>query len=358
MASDRRVPLIHITDLYHPPQDPDDQFDLATALAMPELDVRAVLFDVTRKFLVAAPEGWDVARRPGEVIVAGAERLTGRAIPRAVGPQDPLKSMTDDASDRPASEQGAIDLLLQVLGESSEPVVVSIVGSARILAAASLRAPEMVRERVSAVWLNAGSTTHGELEWNVTLDPLALRILWDSGLSINWFPCATEAGAFDPEPARGTHWSATHAELLRGLSPKWRGWFGYGLSGSNREDIPQAMMELSEGDIWGKLDSERRSMWSTASLAMAAGRVLALTSSGWRLVSEREALDAGWALWPWRLDPIAANSRPDAHVEWHPSVESTPHRLFGRRAGAEYGAAMTEALNALLQAELEGNLPK
>lgn len=352
MSSSHAVPLIHITDLYHPAQDPDDQFDLATAVALPELELKAVLFDVTRKFLVAAPEGWDVERQPGEAIVAGVETLTGSAIPRAVGPRDPLGSMTDDASDRPESEQGAIALLLQVLAESSEPVAISIVGSVRILAAAVLRAPEMVRERVSAVWVNAGSTTHGELEWNVMLDPMAFRILWDSGLSIHWFPCATEAGAFDPEPERGTHWSATHAELLRDVSPSWRGWFGYGLSGSAREDLPEAMADLRDGEVWAKLDVERRSMWSTASLAMAAGRVLAQTPSGWRFAAERAAHEADWERWPWRLDAISAQPRPDAHVEWATTEPPSRHQLFGRKAGRGYGRAMTEALNALLVSEL------
>ena len=44
-----RIPLIHITDMYHPPQDPDDHFDLATIAALPEFDLQGVILDVTQK---------------------------------------------------------------------------------------------------------------------------------------------------------------------------------------------------------------------------------------------------------------------------------------------------------------------
>ena len=42
----RRVPMVYATDLFHPHDDPDDHFDLATVLAMPELDVKAILLDL------------------------------------------------------------------------------------------------------------------------------------------------------------------------------------------------------------------------------------------------------------------------------------------------------------------------
>jgi pyrimidine-specific ribonucleoside hydrolase len=348
MAESNRVPLVHITDLYHPPQDPDDQFDLATVLALPELELKAVLFDVTRKFLVPVPVGWDDARDPGLILTAQAGYLRGASFPTAVGPQDPLSALIDDVSNRAKGEQSAIELLLTVLREASHPVAVSMVGSARILAATYLRAPELVRENVASVWLNAGSTAQGELEWNVTLDPVAYRILWDSGLPIRWFPCATKKSAFDPEPERGTHWSATHETLLAGLPAHWRGWFAYGLSGSARGDILRATEELGQGAGWENLQAARRSMWSTASLVMMTGRELIRTERGWRFVTESREAGSEPEAWPWRLDPIEAAVGEDAQITWSETTSPTPHRLFGRRPGADYGVAMAEALNALL----------
>jgi pyrimidine-specific ribonucleoside hydrolase len=348
MSERNSLPLVHITDLYHPPQDPDDQFDLATVLALPELDLKAVLFDITQKFTEPAPAGWDLSRDPGIVTVAQAGFLIGRTIPVAVGPREPLRSETDDVSDRPATEQRAIEMLLQVLVDSPQPVAISVVGSARILAAAYLRAPEVVRAGVTGVWINAGSTSHGEHEWNVMLDTTAYRILWHSGLPIRWFPCATENGAFDPEPARGTHWAATHGELLRGLPPPWRGWFTYGLSGSARGDVIGALNEIGTGPVWDNLQPSKRSMWSTGSLAMLAGRVLARTDQGWRFVSAGRPEELSWEVWPWRLDPIKTSLMANSHVQWEVTTADSPHHLFGRKAGSAYSAAMAEALNALL----------
>ena len=46
--SGRPVPLIDITDLYHPPQDPGDNLDLIAAYALPEVDLKAVILDRDR----------------------------------------------------------------------------------------------------------------------------------------------------------------------------------------------------------------------------------------------------------------------------------------------------------------------
>ena len=341
------VPLIHITDLYHPPQDPDDQLDLATILALPEYDLKAVILDQTQRFLDAAPAGWDIPRDPGMVTVAQASALIGRAIPCGLGPREALRDADDDACDRPASDQSGIELLLSVLATSAEPVVVSIVGSARVMTAAYRRQPELVKAKVAAVLLNAGSTVGGEKEWNVMLDPVAFTGLWTSGLPIHWYPCATAKGAFDPTPERGTHWQASHEELFRDLTKDWRGWFAYGLSGSARGDILRALTEMGQGAVWEHVLAGRRSMWSTASLVMAAGRVLAQTSEGWRFIPTDRVDESIQEVWPWRLDPIAVVMAADETVEWECGDTSMKYRLFGRRPGADYGRAMAEALGAL-----------
>ena len=346
------IPVIHLTDLYHPPQDPDDQFDLATLLALPEIDLRAVILDTTQKFLVAAPAGWDVPRDPGFVIVAQAAYLAGRSIPTAIGPTAPLRGVNDDASDRPVREQAGVRLLLETLAVANRPVVVTIVGSARVLMAAFNRDPELVRERVAKVVINAGSTARRELEWNVALDPHAFVGLWRSGLAVHWYPCATERGAFDPEPARGTHWSATHAALLAGIPDVWRAWFAYGLSGSARGDVITALPELGRGAMWENLLAARRSLWSTISIVEVAGRGLARTAEGWRFVARAEMLAHGLHAWDTALDPVVAEVDNSGQVDWADSGVSAAEsasRLFRRAPGAGFGDAMAEALNALLR---------
>lgn len=345
--ADGRIPLLHVTDLYHPPQDPDDHLDLATIIGLPEYDLRGVVLDITRKFLVAKPDGWDIARDPGHVPVAQLGYLTGRAIPAAMGPIDPLAHPGDDARDRPLAEQGGINLLLEVLERSTEPMTLSAVGSGRVLAAAYNREPELMKARTRAILLNIGSTGGPKREWNVGLDPAAYIALWRSGLPIHWFPCGTDRSAFDPAHERGTYWKVRHEVLFRDLPDGLRAWLDYAFNGSARGDIIRALAEGGRGASWDKVLTGERNMWATISLVMGAGRVLARTPVGWRFVPAAAA--TGLEQWPCRLDPIRATVDDEAKVSWELAKVASPHSLFGRKPGPEYGVAMAEALNALLR---------
>lgn len=342
-----RIPLVHLTDLYHPPQDPDDHLDLATIAGLPEYDLRGVVLDITRKFLVAKPEGWDIARDPGYVPVAQLNFLTGRAVPAAMGPIDPLDHPGDDARDRPRAEQGGITLLLDVLERSPEPVTISAVGSARVLAAAFNREPALLKAKTRAVLLNIGATGGPKREWNVGLDPAAYIALWRSGLPIHWFPCGTDRSAFDPAHERGTYWKVKHAALFRDLPEGLRAWLDYAFNGSSRGDIIRALAEGGRGAEWDQVLEGERNMWATVSLVLGAGRVLARTPVGWRFVPAGAA--AAEEQWPCRLDPIRATVDDAARVSWRLTEEPATFRLFGRKAGTDYGLAMAEALNALLR---------
>ncbi|HVU35651.1 MAG TPA: hypothetical protein VHE61_19585 [Opitutaceae bacterium] len=342
-----KMPLVHITDLYHPPQDPDDHLDLLTIAALPEFEVRGVVLDATRRFLLNRPEGWDIPRDPGYVPVAQLGYLTGRAIPVGLGPLDPLGHPGDTARDRPRPEQAGIELLLEVLERSSRPVTISVVGSARVLAAAYNREPRLLRERTRVVLLNAGATGGVKREWNVGLDPAAYVAVWRSGLPIDWYPCATDRSAFDPADERGTFWKAPQAQIFRDLPESLRAWLCYAFTGNGRGDIIRALAETGRGDAWNEILAGERNLWATVSLVMAAGRVLARTDGGWRFLSPAEA--AGRESWPFQLDPIRATVDDDAHVGWAAVSSATPVRLFARRPGADYGIAMAEAFNALLR---------
>lgn len=345
--TDGRIPLLHITDLYHPPQDPDDHLDLATIIGLPEYDLRGVVLDITRKFLVAKPDGWDIARDPGYVPVAQLNYLTGRAIPAAMGPIDPLAHPGDDARNRSLAEQGGINLLLEVLERSTEPVTISAVGSGRVLAAAFNREPELMKARTRAILLNIGSTGGPKREWNVGLDPAAYIALWRSGLPIHWFPCSTDRSAFDPAHERGTYWKVRHDVLFRDLPDGLRAWLDHAFNGSTRGDSIRALAEGGRGAGWDKVLAGERNMWATVSLAMGAGRVLARTPEGWRFVPADTA--TGMEQWPFRLDPISATVDDEAKVSWQLAKDPATFRLFGRKPGTDYGLAMAEALNALFR---------
>lgn len=346
VAPSGRIPLVHTADLYHPSQDPDDHIDLATILGLPEYDLRGVVLDVTRKFLLNKPEGWDIPRDPGYVPVAQLGYLTGRAIPAAMGPVEPLTHPGDTAADRPVAEQAGIRLLLDVLEQSAEPVTISVVGSARVLAAAYNRAPELVRQKTRAVLLNAGMTGGVKREWNVGLDPAAYVALWRSGLPLHWYPCGTEKSAFVPVHERGTYWKAAHKELFRDLPAGLQAWFCYAFAGNTRGDIIRALAETGRGAVWEHVLAGERNLWATASLAMGAGRELARTPEGWRFVPPAAA--AGLETWPWRMDPIRASVDDAGNVDWAVTDQPTHHWIFGRKPEA-YSEPMAAALNAVLR---------
>jgi pyrimidine-specific ribonucleoside hydrolase len=338
------IPLIHITDLYHPPQDPDDHLDLATIVGLQEFDLKAVVLDITRRFIDGLP-GEDFSRDPGFVPVAQIGYIAGKAIPAAIGPPDPLKGFDDDVRDRPIREQAGIELLLEVLRSSPEPVYISVVGSVRVLAAAYNREPELLKEKTRTVLLNAGATAVHK-EWNVILDQAAYVTLWRSGLPIDWYPCASENGGFDTRHPHNTCWQSDHRRLFRNLPGMLAGWFCHAYTGSMRGDIIRALNEQGYGSVWEHVLSAKRYLWSTASLILSAGRHLARTREGWRfLPGESQSSEDIISM---DLVPITAAVTDDGVVEWKYIGNETAYRLFRRQPDGEYESAMTEALNALL----------
>jgi pyrimidine-specific ribonucleoside hydrolase len=341
------TPLIHTTDLYHPPQDPDDHFDLATVLALDEYDLRGVILDPTDRLLNPPPETNDGPRDPGFVPVMQIAYVLGRAFPVAAGPSAPLKTPNDDVADRTPAEQAGINLLLDILGRSTEPVVVSVVGSCRTIAAAYNRNPGLLHAKVRAVLLNAGSLGGSAHEWNVGLDPEAYKALWRSGLPIHWYPCATERGAFDTDHAHGSYWKTTQSLLLSNAAPSLQSWFAYALTGSKRADIIRALSEKPVDAVWQEILTRERNLWSTASLVMSAGRTLTKSPEGWRFVPSRTLPNDG--TWPWQLEPIRASVDESANVHWELTERGNANAsLFRRQPGKEYGQAMAEALAGLL----------
>jgi len=292
-----------------------------------------------------------IRRDPGFIPVTQMGHLLGRTIPVAAGPTQPLTSSQDDVATRAPPEQAGVHFLLDVLERSDTNVVVSVVGSARVLMAAYNRNPDLLLSKIQAVLLNAGSTGGAKREWNVDLDPEAYKGLWRTGLPIHWYPCATERSGVDTDHERSSYWKTTHAALFRDLAPPLQAWFSYALTRDSRGDIIHALSEKPSQATWDALLLQERNLWSTASLVMGAGRVLAKTSAGWRFVSA--AAVGTDKVWPWRLDRIKATVNEQAEVRWQTITGEGNAFLFGREKGAAFGEAMAEALNALLGSVLK-----
>lgn len=326
MAGSATTPVVHLTDLYCPPQDPDDTLDLLTLHALPELEIRAVVLDPTRRFLRARRDGgYDIAREPGLATVLQLQHLTGTAYPVATGPIDPLRDTSDDCRDRTLGEQAGVELILRVLRESDRPVVVSVVSSLRPLVAAYNRNPALCEERIDRVLVNAGTASGEEREWNVLLDPVAYDALGRTRLRVDWFPCAGGDGPCAQEELN-TYWSADLRLLLTGLPTSLRAWLHHSFGAGARGDMLRSLHEMGEGETWQMLSEGGRNMWSTASLVDAAGRTLRRTDAGWRFVPADGE------------DPVFG-------------LEETGDRQlrrFRRSLTVDHDTAMTEALHDLL----------
>jgi len=271
----KRIPFIYSTDLYHPPQDPDDHYDLAMLSALHELELKAVIFDVATS-----------SRNPeefGKTALEQMAKITGQSPPPwAIGLRNPLRSPDDQALDQPKEFQGAVELILATLEQSDEPVVMFLVGSCRDFAVALNRNPDLLREKVKAVYVNAGNGPKGnQTEWNVTLDPNAYVCLMASGLPIFWCPCFMEVYRL-PTPDEVTTGKAfctyyvvpNQAKMLATTRPMVKNYFAYALSYSQEEPLGFLDKEAQP------LPESARNMWCTGPFLHAAGRAIYQTQDG------------------------------------------------------------------------------
>lgn len=304
------VPIIYTTDLYHPHDDPDDHFDLATLFAIPEFDIRAIVID-------AGPRGKD---RPGLVVVEQLMHLTGRQAPVAVGLFENLASPSDDCATQPGATQAGINLILDVLEGSAEPVTVFTTGSLRDVAAAYNRRPKLFEEKVSRLYINVGHSAGGE-EHNVKLDRHSYIRVLRSGLPVYWTPCFGEEGYL-------SYWKFTQKDVLADAPRPVQNFIVYALTKADSKTVDPVEFLSSEPDamVVESLWAKQRNMWCTGAFLDAAGR--ANSTFSYQPVSVRITDDGTTA--------IAAD---DTGVQLH---------TFHIDAPDQYPADMTRVLRELL----------
>lgn len=246
----QKVPILYSTDLFHPHDDPDDHYDLATLFALDELDIKGIILDLGAK----------QKQKTGRPAVEQLIHITGRRVPIAIGLATPLKSRDDKALDQPAESQGGVRLILDALRESKQKVILFSTGSCRDIAAAFNREPDLLREKVRAYYPNVGDGPGGaQGEYNVTLDPRAYERIFDMGPLLHWCPCFGKDGY-------GTHYVADQPAVVGACTPPVQNYFVYCLTQSKADPIPF----LSSGPH--SLPTGKRAMWCTAPLFHAAGR--------------------------------------------------------------------------------------
>lgn len=337
-----KVSLIDTTDLYHPPQDAGDNFDLIAAYALDELDLKAVILDATEKsfWLEAGP------RDPGFIPVLQLNSIFGRNIPCGTTPYQPMKSPKDKMLDAPAFQQFGIDLLLETLRNSSGKVEITIFGSARPVAVAYNRQPELLRERVRRIHLSAGASSPEFMEWNVTLDPHAIVRLLRSDLPIAIYPCATKEGPFGYGP-HNSFWKLPDLQFIKKMNPSLKAYLAYAMSNAKRVDFLRAITQEPSAATLETIARKPHNVWETAVWLQLTGRRLVRRADGhFRIVRPAEVLATDTVL-PNELRPCRVEVRDSGAFRFQLTDQPGNFSIYDRGDALKNEEALREALPAL-----------
>ncbi|MBI2433036.1 MAG: hypothetical protein HYV26_09210 [Candidatus Hydrogenedentes bacterium] len=264
----------------------------------------------------------------------------------------------DTMTGAPRYQQRGIELMLDTLRRAQAPVDIVSFGSARPVAVAYNRAPDLLRERVRRVHLCAGAAPAGYLEWNVQLDVHAFVRLLRADLPLAVYPCATDKGAFDLGP-HNTYWSLPNLAFVRDMAPPLQRYIEYAFLRSNRHDF---LTVLDSPDPLGDMTPHyagTHHLWETAVWTQVAGlRVAHVAAASPPLTGERgedAASTKGWRILPKmgapdgaptveeQLLPCRFEVRPDGQFRWEGLADSQ-HAVYSRANPTHYEQALREAL--------------
>ena len=361
------VPVIDVTDLYHPHQDKGDNFDILTAYALPEIDLQAVVLDCTEPFRQPVAENPGPGlfpdsrgpREPGFIPIRQLNYIFNRNVPCGAGPFTRMKSPTDRMLDVPPFQQQGIELLLETLRRSARPVHILSFGSARAVAAAFNRKPELFREKVARIHLSAGGSSPpvpGYLEWNVALDPRAIVRLLRSDLPIALYPCAANnprskghnvlSPAFSYD-SHNTFYKLPDLRFISRMDSPLRRYLEFAIARSARADFLRAM-ETDDGATFDvKLLDGGHNVWETALWICVSGRRLIRRADGSHHLVLPEQVERGDTVLPNELRPCELEVFDNGVYQFRETNEPTNCLVYYRGDPREHEAALREVLPRL-----------
>lgn len=312
----KATPVIYVSDLFHPIEDGDDVYDLATMYAMPTIDLRGVVLE----------QGYKQKQKPGSAEMNQMNSMTGKNIPYAIGLSDPLTSPTDTGSTQGVDFQAGVNLILSQLQKSQERVNLVTVASLRDIAAAYNRNPQLFKDKVDRILIFAGEATIDYQEYNVGLDPNAFVAIMNSGLNIYWIPCF-DGGLWHNDNGNGSYWQVTkQKDLLDGIDPKLTQYFIYNLEGLTSEPI-QFINTPVDPTQQQNLFSKNRNLWCAVIFESLTG------------LYDRELFD---------FKPVNISVSSNAKISYN-QPNSKPVMKFYIRDLANYNQKMTKETNNILK---------
>ena len=339
----RKVPFIYCSDLFHPAMDPDDHFDLAAVFRLKEFDVKAVILDGH----IDRP-GQDQLTGGGRVPLEQMMEICGYRVPFAIGLKRKLLDPEDKALDDDPRFLAGVNLIIKVLRESPVPVTLKL-STGTDFAVVYNREPELVRQKVKAVYLNAGHGRGGESkEYNVTLDPVGFERVFQTGVKLYWNPCWGDIGYNNYFRIADQH------VLFETCSLPLKRFFAYAFQKPDVDPIA-FIRDRTEPE----LPHMKRDMWSPPVLAHAAGRRVYKRDEGdflWLTpaAAKRMGLEArecrAYGYVPVRVVPISRGAIREApktgvlNVSFH---SDQPNAQIFRQDHPDYVKIMTSCLRNL-----------
>ncbi|MGV8096032.1 MAG: hypothetical protein AB2L24_29625 [Mangrovibacterium sp.] len=361
-----KIPVIVITDCYHPYQDPGDNLDLIQGFALPDVDLLGVILDITdafRKDTADHPTLWKDPRGPREAGIIPVEQLNyifNRDVLFAVGPMSQMKSETDEMNEIPAFQQGGINLFLELLKSAEKPVEVLSFGSARVLAVAFNREPALLGSKIKRIHLSAGTAAKNYEtgsdagankipggEWNVALDVFAFIRILKSGLPIALYPCAGKDGGFVKD-VNNSYWKLKEMSFLQEMHPQLQCYLDYAFDRKLQYDFLRAMDQGSPYAGSRKIHFDQFHVWETAIWLKATDRELIRNKQGkYEIVKHDQVKDSDIILEndlrPCRLTEI----RNDGRFCFEYTEEKTDIRIYCRPDPEENEKALNMAMPEL-----------
>ena len=210
------MPVIYITDLYHPHHDLDDHFDLVAMYAIEEFDIKGIIIDCAEPY-----------EPPGIKPIEQMNYITRKKIPVYLGLREKLKTPGDKALWQKEHQEGC-NQIIKILKGSRQKVTIISVGSLKDLAAVYNREPDLFEKKVDKIVLFIGEASKKEfIEYNVRLDKNAFIKIMNHASNIYWVPCFD--GGLWQNNGRASYWRAHRAELLKNTSSQITNFFLYAI---------------------------------------------------------------------------------------------------------------------------------
>jgi hypothetical protein len=339
------------------------------AYALPNIDLKAVILDITNAFRKPAaddPNLWHDPNGPREAGIIPVEQLNyifNRNIPFGVGPFTPMKSTKDKMLYAPGFQQSGVKLLLKTLRNSKQKVNILSFGSARVLAVALNRKPKLMHKKIKKIYLNAGTASPNfELgtdkganaipggEWNVALDVYAFVRILRSDLPIAIFPPACKNGAF-VLCHHNTYWKLPSLQFIRSMNKKLQCYLDYAFEKTLRYDFLRTM------DVGKVADSTTiandfptpHHVWETALwLQVSKHKLIERGRGNYKIVPQRK-VQLGDKILSGRLQKCLINVRDDGRFTFKTTNKQSNFQIYYRSKPKLNQKAFRQALPNLYQ---------